>query len=342
MNARLILSTATLGALVFAAVPVIAADNCVWGITAHVTPEPNAPAHLTFHSAQGAEETWLFVYADDPGTDKMWSFNPWDGFDDTIPPSLCIHWKPALAVLDDVVYVMGGGSTCAESYLPGVGWEQLADLPISATFASAEVLDGKIYVFGGFGANATHVYDPATDSWTSGPPMAHYGGARASAVVGDKIYAMGGAVNGSSDTGGNTWFEVFQEGAGWTSLDPLPSPRNGARAAPVRAKIYLTGGRTGASPPTVDNRVWVYDTNDAGLGWTEAQSMVQSREFHALGTYGVGLYAVGGRGGDVYHSSVERLITSGDCCLTSDVDGDGDVDLGDLAELLAHYGETCP
>ncbi len=316
-------------------------DECWWKITTHVTPEPTG-----FYMNQGPEKLWLFLHADP--VDQIWSFDPWEGIDTTHPAAMYHHQgAPGVVVLDGSVYFAGGGTTC-ERYTPGEGWEQVADLPEARFIPSAEALNGKIYLFGGFRsgdtgpADETYIYDPDTDTWTDGPNMVYAGGRRASAVVGDAIYVMGGTTHGGSDSPGQTWFEKFEEGVGWTDLGPLPELRNGPAAVDVRNRIYLTGGRPGSSA-TVDNHVWVYDTDAPEEGWLEGPDMHYDRMYHGLGAFGIGVYAVGGVGADEGPwSSVERLLTTGDCCTSADVDGDGDVDLADLAELLGHYGETCP
>ena len=53
----------------------------------------------------------------------------------------------------------------------------------------------KIYVFGGFNGsylNKAEVYDPITNRWTALPPMPTARAGLASAVIGDKIYVIGG------------------------------------------------------------------------------------------------------------------------------------------------------
>ena len=51
-------------------------------------------------------------------------------------------------------------------------WEALAEAPVGKFEGAAVALDGKLYVFGGFGAGVgalarADLYDPAKDEWTS-------------------------------------------------------------------------------------------------------------------------------------------------------------------------------
>ena len=49
-------------------------------------------------------------------------------------------------------------------------WTELASMSIARQFHASAAVVGKLYVFGGFGANGNldtaEVYDPASDSWT--------------------------------------------------------------------------------------------------------------------------------------------------------------------------------
>jgi hypothetical protein len=76
-------------------------------------------------------------------------------------------------------------------------------MPTPIRYASAAATTGlfapkRIYVIGGlqnsYGLNITQVYDPQTDSWTTGAsmPTARYN--LGSAVINDTIYAMGGVL----------------------------------------------------------------------------------------------------------------------------------------------------
>jgi len=106
------------------------------------------------------------------------------------------------------------------------------------------VLDGKIYVIGGWDGystlSAVERFDPSTNSWETLTPMptARYG--FATAVVSGKIYCIGGDSGGA---GGNpkTANEVF-DGSSWVSKKSMPTARSNLAAAAVDNKIYAIGG----------------------------------------------------------------------------------------------------
>ncbi|MCI0434022.1 MAG: hypothetical protein L0271_10265 [Gemmatimonadetes bacterium] len=132
----------------------------------------------------------------------------------------------AAAVVDEKLFVMGGSvgnsrESVVEMYDPDAyQWVYRARMPRSSGPLSAVVLDGRIYVTASYGDPlAMEVYDPDTDTWTrSSPPRFERFDATA-AVVGQRIYLIGGV----SDT---TFYrpldsiEVFTPRATSTSRRP--------------------------------------------------------------------------------------------------------------------------
>lgn len=91
---------------------------------------------------------------------------------------------------------------CAQgARIPGTtgpgSWFLLKPMPHPQNEAATAVLDGKIYVIGGFEKDGdpttrVQVYDPSTDTWSEGPSLKetiHHAGA---AVAGGRIYLVGG------------------------------------------------------------------------------------------------------------------------------------------------------
>jgi N-acetylneuraminic acid mutarotase len=112
------------------------------------------------------------------------------------------------------------------------------------------VIDGKFYVMAGsFSTIEAHfaVYDPATNKWTTRTPLGRERQATASAVLGGKLYVMGGL----RDSGGG--LDVLDITAvydpvtdAWTRRASLPSARYGISASTVlvngKARIEAIGG----------------------------------------------------------------------------------------------------
>ncbi len=74
-------------------------------------------------------------------------------------------------------------------------------MPTARVGLSTSVLDGKIYLIGGFGhsgyrgATTVDVYDPVTDTWTTVPDMPTGRFGAYTSVVDGKIYVFGGLAN---------------------------------------------------------------------------------------------------------------------------------------------------
>jgi len=192
------------------------------------------------------------------------------------------------------LYVLGGSTTqTASNRLSTVDiydtatstWAAGTPLPAANMLFAAAVLDGKIYVMGGFPwTNAVQFFDPQTRAWTTVAPMAAKRYAFATAVVGGKLYAFGGwAV---------TSVEAFDPETGaWAEVAPMPTVRSHTSAAVVDGKIYVVGGyAAGAAQSTFD----VYDpqTNT----WATAPPMPTARYSHGVAALGGKIYVAGGPG----------------------------------------------
>jgi N-acetylneuraminic acid mutarotase len=208
----------------------------------------------------------LYMY--DPGT------NTWTQKRDIPPDTTRDPWDKqwpdgngVTGVINDKLYVLSGCfqaqepwgyfETCAPlfyRYNPATDkWVRLPDPStvagpyIGSSFLSG-VIDGKFYVMG---AIWFAVYDPATNQWTkltTGFAKARFGAA--SAVLGGKLYAIGGRrINATGEAWDTLAVTVRYDpttGA-WTRRADLPSPRTGIAASRVyvdgKARIEVVGGR---------------------------------------------------------------------------------------------------
>jgi N-acetylneuraminic acid mutarotase len=127
----------------------------------------------------------------------------------------------AAGVVNGKIYVIGGRIGAAfvaassnlnnvEAYDPATDtWSgPLTKMPTARSGLCAGVHDGRIYIAGGEGQNATEqstyrafeAYDPATNSWAQLPPMALARHGVAGGVIGNRFYAISGDIQ-SSGTG---------------------------------------------------------------------------------------------------------------------------------------------
>lgn len=143
-------------------------------------------------------------------------------------------------------YVLTGGGTGVEEYDPLTdSWTPKAPMPTGRTGCSASVVNGKIYVIGGYSAgflSTVEVYDPLTNSWSTSAPMPTPRSALTTSVANGKIYAIGGE-NLSGNIGLQTVEEYDPITNLWSSKAPQPwPPLRGIVSGTINNKIYVTGG----------------------------------------------------------------------------------------------------
>jgi len=163
-------------------------------------------------------------------------------------------------VIDGKVYVAGGrpphGSDFAV-YDPATdSWTTLPNVPTQRNHLGVGAIDGKLYVAGGrFGGGVgsemtdlLEIYDPVSNTWTSGPSMLAPRAGVASTTANGCLYLIGGEGNTSDPRGIFDRNELFDPGTqSWRGLDPLPTPMHGLTgAAFLDGWIHVPGGATHA------------------------------------------------------------------------------------------------
>ncbi|KAF7339101.1 putative kelch repeat-containing protein [Mycena venus] len=211
------------------------------------------------------------------------------------------------------VYIIGGGANTSAPGFNGTTavqvysvtsntWSQAAPLPAPLSHPNTAVVDGKIYILGGLLGNASSsgdcfVYDPAVDAWTMLPsaPEGLDRGASAVGVVGSTILLAGGlrapmaGGKGSVDT-----FTSYDTDTGiWTTLPPLPSPRDHAVGAVINGFFYVIGSLVGSTDPT--NTTMAIDVGRLS-NWLIKAPMLTPRNNPSSGVIGDVIYTFGGQG----------------------------------------------
>ena len=146
------------------------------------------------------------------------------------------------------------------------------------------------------------IYDPATDSWETGIPMPNARMGHAAAVVGGKIYVMGGAYGAQTST---ATVDEFDPATGtWATKAPMPNDRVFHCAGAVDGKIYVVGGcRSGWNVNDADvTDVDVYDP--ATDTWTKKGKMRSPRAMAAAAVVNGKIYVFGGIVGSLAGSPV--------------------------------------
>ena len=153
-------------------------------------------------------------WTDHIDTDAHWYFDPGDNRWRALAPLMTPRNSSAGAVVNGVLYVIGGrtvndgNSAVVEVYDPlSDRWEKARPMPKAQGGLAAAVLKGKIYVFGGeyFTPRPGGVfaeaweYDPDADKWRAVAAMPRRRHGLGAVALGDAIYVLGGAAKVGGD-----------------------------------------------------------------------------------------------------------------------------------------------
>lgn len=189
-----------------------------------------------------------------------------------------------------VIYLFGGldeqarASDFAAAFDTRTGrWTSLPPLPHPRYAHDVDLLDGRIYVVGGEGADgvepAVDIFDPRNGTWSRGADLPHPRSSLDLVPVGARIYAIGGwDVNQPTDL-----VQIYDPATRtWQNGPRLPAPISRGGAESVGDRIFVSWHD--------DN--FVLDTA-AGV-WATANPMTVPR--HGLGYIAVGdrIFGIGG------------------------------------------------
>jgi N-acetylneuraminic acid mutarotase len=142
----------------------------------------------------------------------------------------------------------------------------------------------------GYSPMGISVISGGGDSWETKAEMPSARMNAAAAVVGGKIYVMGGEY----DTV-NRWLAVVEEYDAetdtWATKASLPAGRRYHTAAAVGGKVYVFGGQN-SSPGTVST---TYEYDPVGDTWTTKASMPTGRECAGAAVLDGKIYVIGGQ-----------------------------------------------
>lgn len=209
--------------------------------------------------------------------------------------------RSASVVVNGEIYVFGGdagGDAASNSvYDPATNqWTVLAPTPILVAAPTAAVVNGLIYLLGGYDPatgtvytpSPNQVYNPSTNSWsTAASPNVARAFATAQAV-GNKIYLIGGYPGGGNSVLADT--EQFDPVADtWSTVASMPTARDAMVSAAVGSTIYVIGGNAGSGAVGTNE---AYDTSNNV--WGTMAPMPTARSEFGAALLGGNIYAFGG------------------------------------------------
>lgn len=173
-------------------------------------------------------------------------------------------FEVSAAALDGRIYSVCGLAASGATnrmfvYDPRVDqWSEAAPAPLQngGDHCNLAAAGGKLYLLGALaratgGALAeggTYEYDPRSNAWVQVGQMPTPRAASGVAVIGTKIYVMGG-ISGSTNYAANEVFDT--ETKQWSKLPDLPAARDHLASQVVRGRIYAMGVK--APRPTTNS-----------------------------------------------------------------------------------------
>ena len=226
------------------------------------------------------------------------------------------------AVVDGKIYLIGGtpfqnrrgpyGLSTVEVYDPKTNsWEQVADMPTPRASTEAAVINGTIYVCGGYNGidnravnlkflDIVEAYDPKNDTWARKQGMSVSRVDFGVGVVAGKIYAIGGYVHPRDQKprapGRIDLVEAYDPATDtWVKRAKMPTKRDGFGVGVVNNHIYAIGGRgwpqVGPGGPFLKV---IEEYNPKINRWRQKNEMPALRLSFSTVNFGGAIYLVGG------------------------------------------------
>ncbi|WP_128895707.1 Kelch repeat-containing protein [Longirhabdus pacifica] len=163
---------------------------------------------------------------------------------------------PGVVEVQGKIYAIGGRNSTnswqytVEMYDPASDtWEFKASMPKPKQNFALSVVNNKIYVIGGHipddgvgldAVSTVEMYDPSTNTWTTKASMSTVRTYFSTAVVNDKIYAIGGYRDGLEPLSSVEMYDPDTNT--WTTKASMSSNRTQFATAVIDNKIYAFGG----------------------------------------------------------------------------------------------------
>lgn len=152
-------------------------------------------------------------------------------------------------------YLMGGrGVKPVEEFDPSAKtWRRLGPTPLEIHHFQPVVYGDRVYVMTAMTGKypketpleSIYIFDPNLDSWRQGPgvPKDRRRGGAGTVVYDNKIYLVGGIIDGHT-SGTVAWFDEFDPATGeWRKLPDAPRVRDHFSAIVSQGRLYYLGGR---------------------------------------------------------------------------------------------------
>ncbi|GJW12972.1 putative development/cell death domain, kelch-type beta propeller containing protein [Tanacetum coccineum] len=175
------------------------------------------------------------------------------------------------------------------------------DESVYIKYASAAILNGELYHFGGEGFHTVESFIPSQNQWVPRPPLFWKNIHVAGASVKDIFFVVGGAKGRQC----SSEVEYLDLDIGkWIPTCPMQSKRLAPAMAELNNALYVSGGYDGASYISSFER---HDPREEA--WEKLPSMKTKKGCHSMVILNEKLYTLGGFDGEKYVPAVECFDT---------------------------------
>jgi N-acetylneuraminic acid mutarotase len=172
-------------------------------------------------------------------------------------------------------------------------WTLGTNMPTPRSELAGAVLDGKIYIVGGYAYNEkkdiVEIYDPEIDKWSSASSLPEPLDHPAAAAYNGKLYVVGGSVKNNVPS--NKLFIYDPNNNKWNEGEPMPTARRALTANFIDGILYAVGGQGFLRDTLVTNEAYDPTTNT----WKEKEPMPTPRHHSSSSVVDGKLYIIGGR-----------------------------------------------
>ena len=236
----------------------------------------------------------------------------------SLPPMLTPRHGIAVATIDTSVYAIDGAQVPSHGVATGIAevlpftppaaattapagavatpspWRPVHNAPTARQEVASTVDDGVVWVLGGItGPNGPTAkvegYDPAIDTWKSGPDLPLPLNSATAVTYGGEIVVLGGFVPDGGNLTAHASNKVFAlRGNSWVELPAMTVPRAAGAAAVVGDRLVVVGGEA-------DGQLLPFSEIFDGTQWVRAPGMPTPRDHLAAVADDRFVYAIGGR-----------------------------------------------
>ncbi len=222
----------------------------------------------------------------------------------TIYRQRCCHLNFAV-LLVAVATTLGPSSIVAAE----LAWRELPDMPAGKWEAATALVDGKLYLFGGYtegvrSSKRSDVFNPRDGSWARIQDMPSAVSHLNAVIDGRTVWFAGGFKDGYK---GHAIAEVWNydiDNDRYAAAPLLPEPRAGGGLVLVGRKLHYLGGLK-ADRDTNAGEHWVLDLDSWAAGsarWRTAAPLPDPRNQFSTIAVGAKIYAIGGQ---YHHDSMQ-------------------------------------